>query len=57
MSFVICNEKYREKRTGFFACAFLCRRMPLFAFLFFYELSYKYAIMKRCIFLIEVQYD
>lgn len=56
MSFVICNEKYREKRTGFFACAFLCRNAA-FAFLFFYELSYKYAIMKRCIFLIEVQYD
>lgn len=57
MSFVICNEKYREKRTGFSACAFLRRGMPLFAFLFFCELSYKYAIMKRCIFLIEVQYD
>ena len=40
----------------FFACAFLCRNAA-FAFLFFYELSYKYAIMKRCIFLIEVQYD
>lgn len=56
MSFVICNEKCREKRTGFSACAFLCRNAA-FAFLFFYELSYKYAIMKRCIFLIEVQYD
>ena len=56
ISFVICNEKYREKRTGFSACAFLCRNAA-FDFLFFYELSYKYAIMKRCIFLIEVQYD
>ena len=56
MSFVICNEKCRVKRTGFSACAFLCRNAA-FAFLFFYELSYKYAIMKRCIFLIEVQYD
>ena len=43
-------------RIRFFT-PFFVRRNASFAFLFFCELSYKYAIMKRCIFLIEVQYD
>lgn len=56
MSFVI-EMRSTERNAQAFPPVRFCVENAAFAFLFFYELSYKYAIMKRCIFLIEVQYD
>ena len=46
-----------ERNAQAFPPVRFCVGMPLSPSFFFYELSYKYAIMKQCIFLIEVQYD